>query len=189
MKGKRTGIEFDKHELIITKNGGLHVHHLKVPDTLCRNIEYINIRGMLIVTGDFGDWMFCREFTPHSTNQDVSDSYWIEKLEMSSTQKGGEYSPEDTQKEIERKIDEVHECGYSDDDILDVVEYYYDCKYHSDSEWEYVAYAHGSNKPNFIEHEDVPFVTETKHHLLIVFDGFEEICRRLRESELKQLEV
>jgi hypothetical protein len=41
---------------------------------------------------------------------------------------------------------------------------------YSDTEWEYVAFAHGDDKPNFIEHDQVPFVQRIKQWLLIIFD-------------------
>ena len=40
---------------------------------------------LCVVTGDVGNWMFCREFHPSSKGH-VSDYYWVEKLQMSSSQ-------------------------------------------------------------------------------------------------------
>jgi len=35
MKGKRTVIDWGKHEVTVAKQDGLLVHHLKDPDTVC----------------------------------------------------------------------------------------------------------------------------------------------------------
>jgi hypothetical protein len=97
MKGKRTGIEFEKHELIITKSNDAEIiiHQLKKPDTVCQSIKFINAFGILIVLGDFGHWMFNRGFLP-GAKEYVSDIYWIEKCEM----EGREYDAEATTNEL-----------------------------------------------------------------------------------------
>jgi hypothetical protein len=180
MKGKRTGVEFDKHELIITKQEGLLIHYLKKPDTLCKAIKFINIEGALVVMGDYGHWMFCREFWP-SEEGSVSDGYWLEKCDM----EGQEYDSDVTAAELQAGIDGgLAEYGYEGERLEEAIKFYKDCLGYSDTEWEYTAYAHGSNKPGFIDHEDVPLCKRTKQWLRIVFDGFDEICRRMKEETL-----
>jgi hypothetical protein len=180
MKGKRTGVEFEKHELIVCSERGLLIHHLKKPDTICGNIKFVNIEGALIVLGDYGHWMFCRQFHPTEDGY-VSDGYWLEKCDM----EGQEFDPEETQKEIEAGINGgLAEIGYEGNELKQAIEYYKSCLNYLDTEWEYVAFAHGSNKPSFIDHSDVPFVKKTKQWLRIVFDGFDEICRRIKEGNL-----
>jgi len=182
---KRTTVNFDDHELNISKSEGLLIHDLKKPDSLMCRIKFVNIEGALIVLGDYGHWMFCREFHP-SPDGHVDDHYWIEKLEMYSTQKAREYDSEATFKELENGINGgLEEYGYTDDDLEVMKEYYKNCQMYSDTEWEYVAFAHGDDKPSLIEHDQVPFVQRTKQWLLIVFDGFDEICRRLKIMERK----
>lgn len=185
MEGKRTGIEFDKHELLSAKQDGLLIYELKKPDTLMGRIRFTNIEGAMIVTGDYGHWMFCREFHPSVDGGGVSDYYWLEKLEMYSTQKGREYDSEATLKELEDGINGgLEEYGYEGDDLEVMKEYYENCKMYSDTEWEYIAYAHGDDKPSFIDHDQVPFVQRTKQWLMIVYDGFDEICRRIKDNEV-----
>jgi hypothetical protein len=148
-------------------------------------IKFVNIEGALIVLGDYGQWMFCREFHPSSDGH-VDDRYWIEKLEMYSTQKASEYDSEATFKELEDGINgDLEEYGYIGDNLEVMKEYYKNCQMYSDTEWEYVAFAHGDDKPFIIEHDQVPFVQRTKQWLLIVFDGFDEICQRLKIMEMK----
>jgi hypothetical protein len=156
---------------------------IKKPDTVCQSIKYINTNGVLAVIGDYGHWMFCREFHP-STEGNVSDGYWIEKCEM----EGLEYDTEGTQKELQSGINGgLEEYGYKEEKLEAMIEYYKECLRFSDTEWEYVAYAHG-NMPGFIDHEQVPHVKKTKPWLRCVFDGFDEICRRLKANEPIKLE-
>lgn len=184
MKGKRTNIEFENHELLTAKQDGLLIYELKKPDTLQGRIRFVNIEGAMAVIGDYGHWMFCREFHP-SADGHVDDYYWIEKLEIYSTQKGREYDSDATFKELERGINGgLEEYGYEGDDLEVMKEYYKNCEMYSDTEWEYVAFAHGDDKPDFIEHDQIPFEQRIKQWLLIVFDGFDEICRRMKNNEV-----
>ncbi len=69
---KRTNLDFTKHELLITNQEGLLIHHLKVPNTVIYNVKFINTNGVMVVTGDLGHWIFCREFHP-APDEFVSD--------------------------------------------------------------------------------------------------------------------
>ena len=64
MEGRRTKLNFSQHELHVIKQEDLLVHHLRKPGTDMDNIKYINTNGVMVVTGDYGNWMFCREFHP-----------------------------------------------------------------------------------------------------------------------------
>jgi len=184
MKGKRTGVEFENHELLTAKQDGLLIYELKKPNSLMGRIRFVNIEGAMVVIGDYGHWMFCREFHPSPTGH-VDDGYWREKLEMYSTQKAREYDSEATYKELEDGINGgLEEYGYMDDDLDVMKEYYKNCQMYSETEWEYIAFAHGDDKPNFIDHDQVPFVERTKQWLMIVYDGFDEICRRIKDNEV-----
>ena len=176
----RTGIDFSKHEVLITRQEGLLIHHLKKPDTVINNIKFINTNGILAVTGDFGNWIFCREFHP-TADGGVSDYYWLEKLHILSSQKGEEYSSEETEKELKRGIRSgLRDYGYKGDELKQAKEFYKECITHVDEEWDYIAFAHGYDKPDFIDHEQIPMVEITKQWLRIIFDGFDEICNRMK---------
>jgi hypothetical protein len=62
MKGKRTGIEFGEHEVLVTKTEECLIHYLKKPNTISDSIKYINVGGILAVTGDYGNWIFVENF-------------------------------------------------------------------------------------------------------------------------------
>lgn len=180
MIGKRTVIDWGKHEVTITKQDGLLVHHLKDPDTVINNIKYINTNGILAVTGDYGNWMFCREFHP-SANGFVSEGYWKEKLRNLSTQEPNDFDEDATRKELEEYIADT-------EDPLNKTEkeYIEGClDALGDGEFDYSYYAYRNNVGRFSDNENVPFRKKTKYWLDAVFDGFDELCRRMKEEAEK----
>ncbi len=180
MRKKRTEVNFDKHEVTVIDLGETLIHKFKKPDSYHQSITFINTQGILAVTGDYGNWIFCREFTP-SPDGFVSDSYWCEKLKISSTQKISDYSPEETRKEIEEKLKNAADEDLDDNDI----EYLKDLLNQADEcEERYMVYAH-DNLPNNRDHEFVPCIKKLNPWLEVIFDAFDEICRR---EELKKNE-
>lgn len=177
MKGKRTEIEFEKHELIVTQQEGFVIHYLKKPDTNCDSIRFINTQGILAVNGDYGNWIFCREFHP-SSNGGVSDGYWKEKLTISSTQDPDEFDGQGTIKEIETELKEQEDLTEEEKDYLN------ECMSKAqEGKFDYEYFAHRENVGRYQSHEYVPLRMKTKYWLLAVFDGFDEICRRMQENE------
>ena len=178
MKGKRTGVEFQDHVLTVKRCDCTVMYHLKKPDTICDNVKFINTNGILAVTGDYGNWIFCREFHPSKDGR-VSDHYWCEKLQNSSTQKPYEFDGEATRQEIDEMLRDDEELTIEEKDYL------LECKDQShESEFWYNSYAHG-NLPNGRDHEFPPCEEKITEWLQVVFDAYEEICRRLhRQPEL-----
>jgi hypothetical protein len=179
----RTGVDFSRHELHVTNQDGLVVHFLKKPDTNYDCIKFINTNGIMAVTGDYGNWIFCREFHPNAKGG-VSSMYWHEKLEYASSQEGREFDGDLTKEEILMGLDtELEAYGYEGEKLCEIKEYYTELlDYVGLSQWEYEAYAY-SNIPSFLCAENVPYIRKTKIWLQIIFDGFDEICRRLKEAE------
>lgn len=177
--GKRTGIDFSGYSVVKTEQEGLLVHELKRDGyNNMYSMKFINTNGIMAVTGDYGNWLFCREFHP-SSGGFVSEHYWHEKLSLYSSQEGTEFDSESTMLHIEKGIEsELEEYGYSEDNLETVKEYYEELLGYVDcGEWEYRAYAY-SNVPGFMCSEDVPYLKKTKDWLNVVFDGFDELCRR-----------
>ena len=182
--GRRTEFDFSNHELIIETSDGLLVHTLKHKEySQLYRFNFINTNGIMVVTGDYGNWMFCREFHPSSDGM-VSDYYWCEKLENSSTQKPFEFDSETTEKEIKIMLNGgLEEYGYEGDDLEIMREYYEELSDKvTEGEFYYEAYAYGE-MPYFMDTESVPSYKKIKHWLLCVFDAFEEVCRRIKEEE------
>jgi len=190
MRDKRTNIDWSKHEVIVTDTPEVKIWYLKKPGTMHDSIKYINCDGILAVTGDYGNWIFCREFHPDAEGG-VSDGYWYEKLQISSTQNGMDFDPEETKKELKAKIHEyledngkewtevIDEDGDTDDEVF---EYYLRCIEKCDeSLFDYEYYAYREFPPD-LDYDDVVVYKDYKYWLKAVYDGFDEMCRRLKEE-------
>ena len=188
MKGKRTGLDFSEHEMIVTENENVSIHYLKKPGTVCDSIKYINCGGILAVTGDYGNWIFCRSFYP-SEKEFVSEHYWHEKLRNSSTQEAMDFDGDATKEELKRVLEEYkEECKEEEKEPdEDVVEYYEQCMSKCDEhELDYTHYAY-REQPDGMDYDNVILLKDYKSWLKTVFDGFDEMCRRIKEEKEKAI--
>ena len=183
--GRRTEFDFSEHELIVNNSGELLVHTLKHKEySKMYRFDFINTNGIMVVTGDYGNWMFCREFHPSADGM-VSDYYWCEKIKISSTQEPFEFDHDATEKLILEGINGGLETdGFTGDSLETMIEFYEDVLLYNvnESEERYMINAY-DNMPSFCDGESIPHITKIKYWLLCVFDAFEEICRRLKEEE------
>ena len=188
MKGKRTSTDFSNHELLVSKERPFSEYTLKKPDTTNQCVRFICCYGVTLVTGDFGEWVFNREFHPSAEERSsVSDGYWLGKMYGESGASGVEFDGEQTIAEI----DGILNIKWQEDNLGrwlsgEEIEYLEACKEAAqDHEFVYDSVAHRENVGYFGDHESVPKVKKIKFWLLVVFDAFDEICRRMREQELK----
>lgn len=84
---KRTNVDFSEHIVIETHfkndNHNIDIWDLKLPDSdYIHRVTFINSCDRMMVKGDFGNWVFSREFHP-SKNGGVNSYYWDEKLKTS----------------------------------------------------------------------------------------------------------
>ncbi len=185
MKGKRTDIDFSEHIVIETKQDNLLIYDFRIPETQMNRIIFINTNGILAVTGDFGNWIFCREFHTSSDGY-VSDYYWCEKLSISSVQEYSDYSPKDTEERLREKLKEYIEDQKEKDENFkkdDITKYYTECIENVDNELDYTHFAY-REYPHGFDLEDAVFCKEIKYRLKIIFDAFDEMCRRLKEENI-----
>jgi len=178
---KRTTIDFSKHIVLEThfknENHSLDVWDMKLPNSEYTNrIRFVNSCGTLTVNGDFGNWVFCREFHP-SADGYVSTGYWSEKLRIASQQTSAEYDSERTENEIKRLIKSgLKEYGYKGSELKKLKESFTDLLQYVDDQFEYTYRAYRESE---IENELIPFL-ETRHVWLdIVYDAFDELCNRI----------
>lgn len=180
MRDRRTKYDFSQHEITVSKSDNAVIHVFKKPGTICGQVIFINAYGILAVTGDFGNWIFCREFYPSSEGA-VSDHYWCEKLSIASTQEYSSFSSKDTTEEIREKIKDEEE-NYSEKEK----EYFESLlSYVDESEERYMVYAH-DNLPNSLDSESIPFRKKLKPWLECIFDAFDIMCTKLKEEELSK---
>jgi len=181
---KRTNINFNKHELITKYSDDFKMYKLKIPNSSYEHISFVNTQGVCLVIGDFGNFVFCREYHPIVEGY-VSDEYWCEKYRISTGHKTHEWDYEATRQALQSGIDgELEEYGYIENQLTEMKSYYRTLLQCTDlSEQEYLDYAYQKYIPNFITLEDVPFCEKIKYRFLIVFDAFEEICNRLTKID------
>ena len=170
-KIKRNKVDFSKHELKITEFDGVKIHELKKPGTNVYLVRFINAGGVLAVTGDCYNWIFCREFHPSSEGA-VSDSYWCEKLRIASTQDPYEFDQDATKAALEEAM--------KDEDCSDKAREYYESMIDKvDENKEIYLYCAHENLPSCMDHESVIYRKRIDSCLEVVFDAFDEICERL----------
>ena len=181
MEKPRTSIDFSKHEITVTNSEGLVIHDLKLKNSYTNSIKFINTCGILAVTGDFGNWIFCREFHPSAKGY-VSEGYWCEKLRYASTQECYDYDPEETEKEIKYRIEKgAEEYGYKDYQLNYYIEYLTESLDYIDDELAYTNFAY-RECPSFIDSESVIHCKKIKIWLQIIFDGFDYICNEMAKN-------
>lgn len=175
---KRTSIDFSRHQLKVTQQDGVLIHEFKRPDTINCALTFINCRGIMSVTGDFGNWIFCREFHPSARNNDlVSDGYWDEKLQTRSKQEAEKYDA-DTTTELLKDFRFTFSDYFGremDEEESDWVE---QLENNVDDETDYTHLAY-REKPYNIDYEYVPFGKKHYYWLDAVYDGFDAICLHL----------
>lgn len=181
---KLTDVDFSKHEVNIKdipEEFGVTIHELKIPGSSIYRVTFINAEGICAVTGDVGNWIFCREFIP-SADGYVSEGYWQQKLTIASHQQHSSYSPGLTEEQIREDLNGgLEEYGWEGDELKEMKEYLQECLHHVDSEWDYRNFAY-EEVPGFTGGDGVIWVEETNYQLKIVFDAFEEICNRIEDG-------
>lgn len=190
MREKRTSVNFDKHEhrveIFKCKEKEIRVDHFQIGDSRMKYIKFVNTEDTLTVSGDYGNWVFCRPFVP-SADGYVSDCYWFEKLRMLSEQKFDILDFDLIQQEIKELIDSGIKERFREDnektenaiawfkELLDIAE--------SEDHIEYTWKAYRDySMPDFIEYEMIPFTKKIPTWIKIIFDAFDEICNRLEKQ-------
>lgn len=176
-----TDIDWSKHEIIETKSEGYLKHSIKMPNSYTNSVILINTSGIMAVTGDFGNWIFCREFHP-SADGEVSSGYWIGKLGISSCQEPKKYCAESTEDALKERLAELNEEWEPGKRRDEYKEYLEECLVRVNDELDYTYYAY-REMPNFLDYESVVFQKKIDYWLKAVFDAFTEICERMKPKE------
>jgi hypothetical protein len=101
---RRTTLDFSEHVFTKTQNDLVSIYKLKIPNTGTHQVKFICSEGITAVTGDFGNWIFCREFHPNKENY-CSEGYFNEKLSIASEQTYSKYDSDETEKIIDDYLD------------------------------------------------------------------------------------
>jgi hypothetical protein len=183
--GKRSGVDWSEHLVDVYTTEDIAIHALVIPGRgAFKSVKFINSHGIMAVTGDYGHWIFSREFNPDDPNVDkeVCDRYWCEKASYNSTQELYEFDPNATHeiiKEWKQEIlDEAEGAELSERDKKRI-EFWDACDELVDQDNAlYYKVRACDLKPGFMDYDQVPYQKSIKPWLLIVFDAWEEICRQ-----------
>lgn len=122
MGKRRTNVDFSNHkhsrEVFKSEDGNkIIVDHFKKLNTTHGYIKLTNTFDSLLITGDYGNWVFNRPFIP-SSGESVCDNYWLEKMRMSSQQKFDELDWDNIEQDINNLINGgLEEIGYDGDEL------------------------------------------------------------------------
>lgn len=210
MNSKRNPeVDWSKHVVTTVQSENFIKASLAVPGQTMYSVNFINTCGVLLVTGDYGRWSFCCEFHP-SAGGAVGEEYWIEKLKSGSTQEPISFNPEKTAEELLQRLrdsiwdeydvdapenlGQILEClpyevcdllkGYPSD-VIEAVEWLIETRatLRHEGHTAYISY-NMQRMPDHVNN-DFPEVFDAHPQLLVVFDAFDEICRRMKEEENK----
>jgi hypothetical protein len=184
---KRTATDFSKHEhrieIFKNENGKeIQIDHFQVGDSRMHYIKFTNTDENLIVTGDYGSWIFCRPFVP-SPDGYVSGGYWMEKLTIGSVQKPYVFDSDIAAADIKELIDSgLENYGYEGEKLEKAKEWFRELLENCDDELDYQSKAYRDcYKPDFIDYEEIPSGKKVHPWLEVIFDAFDEMCERLKK--------
>lgn len=185
---KRTATDFSKHEhrieIFKNENGKeIQIDHFQVGDSRMHYIKFMNTDENLIVTGDYGSWIFCRPFVP-SPEGYVSGGYWMEKLTIGSVQKPYVFNSDIAAADIKELIDSgLENYGYEGEKLEKAKEWFGELLENCDDELDYQNKAYRDYyKPDFIDYEEIPSGKKVHPWLEVIFDAFDEMCERLKNQ-------
>lgn len=191
---KLTEINFTKHELLIDETDVARIYTLKIPGTQTYRVTFINSNGILAVTGDFGNWIFCREFD-FKLQRPLNPGYAAEKLQINSCQNTKVYDSDATVKALhEAIINRVNEVLHDEDnswvaqaledeshdfeeDNDKFIRYYANCLNATDDEFFYNA----ASRDFPYGLDDIIIRYEYPPYFLIIVDAMNEITKRLNK--------
>ncbi len=184
MEAEKKLVDWSKHRFTETKyplddKTNLFIYQLKIPDTSHGMVKFVNFDGVCTVMGDYGNWVFNREFHPKAKSYQAFH-YFKEKLEIASCQKVGVYDSEETcndlLKELARYCEEYKIDPENTED--EYVEYLKSCIEVSEDELDYTYTAYRTY-PSNMDSESVIFRKKPLVWFSIIYEAFHEMCGRL----------
>lgn len=179
MIGKRSQIDFSEFTLEVIQEGSTLIHKVrKTNHSHWYAVTFINTQGKMFVTGDYGEWIFNREFHPSEEGQ-VSDGYWLEKMRTGTSQVVSMYDGDATYKELKELLD--NEDNHLNEEEREFIEELMGCA-EDEVEYTYKAYRELNAPGRFSDYFDIPFCKKLNAWVPIIFDYFEFVCWKLKES-------
>jgi hypothetical protein len=155
------------------------IYDFKKPDSIEHRVIVINAYGVCSVTGDFGKWIFEKEFHLSGNCTKINDGYILQNSPR--TQELYEWDGELVRKEIEETIQQSYDI--ESDEMSDEENEYWSGLINATYDCEYTYIAKCMNRPSCIESENIPKSRQKLNpYLLAIFDAFEEICGRTKDE-------
>lgn len=177
----RTQTNFENHQLTIKELDGIIIYTFKKPDTIEQQLIFIIGYDVTTVTGDFGNWVFNREFTP-ALNGTVSDDYWDEKLQSASRQEIEHFDSDDTAEKImefcstfEEKFG--REMNEAEGEWIEQLETYAD----DEVDYMYMFNKHYPTETLNSEDTEILITFARSHCLKVIYDAFDVMCSRMEK--------
>lgn len=176
---------FDKHSLIISElKDSLYkytVYDLSLGASSVSRVKFTVGGGHTLVTGDYGTYVFEREFHPHPKGS-VSEDYWIGKIP--SNMNSMEYSSKVTMELISDLSKNISEYGYDEDKMGKIVSALLEATNYVENEHDYYHHIlYDSDLYSLLDAEDVPWGKDYNHRMDYIFDAFEKMCSILESRE------
>lgn len=181
MIGKRTGLDFSKHEATVVLDSlDVSIHKLEIPHSKLGLVTFINTQGVMTVCGDFHNWVFDREFHPKIGFGNVSDHHWDEILENSSKQEAMVFDPEETEKFL-KGYSAYHLEWYGEELLEEESEFIENLLDRVENEHEFMDFSNNKRPDSF--NFEMEFHKMKRHYYLdVVYDAFEVLCLKLEEN-------
>lgn len=188
-KGKRTQQDWSQHKWrreVFTNPEGkeITIDHLQKGNSNAHYILFINDTRGLTVRGDYGNWVFCRNFIPSADTESISGGYWMEKLTIGSTQKFEFLDFECIEQDFKDRFEGwMFENDYNTSQLEEIEEWKNEMleALEGKDRIDYLYKAYRTPNPIGWSCEDFPHDhKKIPVRLNILFDGFEEICRQMK---------
>lgn len=148
-------------------------HSLKIPGRGNFNaVVLTNVAGVCVVTGDYGNWVFCRQFVP-SSGGSASPSYMDEKLRIASKQVTHSFDEESLLENAKLALKEELENGETNARRVELFQQVIDSQ--PGSEQDYFELLKDFSD---VDHECYPSYKSRDVWLDIIYSAFDEMCRR-----------
>lgn len=142
---------------------------------------FINHNYWMNVVWDFWCWSFCRRFIPSET-EEVWISYFAEKAYIANHSQWIEiFDSDELEKQIKEKIEDFEEQWYEWEELKQIKEYYNDLL-KSEDELDYNCIIRENDMPESLDFEDILEWKVYSSHFIIIYQAFNEMCRRLKNN-------
>jgi hypothetical protein len=186
MKESKNFIDFSKHIHTVKTYKSEDWNEIRedrfwIEWSLMNWMVFINHNYWMNVVWDFWCWSFCRNFIPSETEK-IYLSYFAEKAFIANNNQWIEvFDLDELEKQIEEKIKDFKEQWYEWDE-LEEIQIYYNNFLTSENEIDYICKIRNTDMPESLDYEDILDWKVYSSRFIIIYQAFNEICKRLKNN-------